>query len=132
MAYPIRTLAQLPLILRGFRKQRQLTQAALAAQLGMSQQSYAQIEANPAVVSVERLVRVLQALQVGLVLAPKDAGLPAAEVDFNPPRQDPQAAPPSSAPPSPAQLPRRKKSKGKLVAPKVDADAMARILRENW
>ncbi|SMG53855.1 helix-turn-helix transcriptional regulator [Paraburkholderia susongensis] len=68
MDYPIRTLSQLRPILQGFRKAAGLTQAAMAGQLGVTQQTYAQLEANPAAVSVERLFKVLRILQVDLTL----------------------------------------------------------------
>lgn len=125
MAFPIRTIAQLPLILRGFRKQKRLTQAALAAQLGMSQQSYAQLEANPAVVSVERLLRVLQALRVELNLVPTAPDLPATSAT---------SSLPASVTPLAPSLPARPAVKGRTKpgAPGVDAEAMARIMRENW
>ncbi|MFT4066073.1 helix-turn-helix transcriptional regulator [Paraburkholderia sp.] len=70
MDYPIKTLNQLRPILQGFRKAAGLTQAAMASHLGVTQQTYAQLEANPAAVSVERLFRVLRILQVDLNLAP--------------------------------------------------------------
>jgi HTH-type transcriptional regulator/antitoxin HipB len=69
MRYPIRTLQQIRPLLVSFRKQAGLTQQALAEQLGITQQSYAQIEANPASTSVERLYLVLRLLGVELVLA---------------------------------------------------------------
>jgi HTH-type transcriptional regulator/antitoxin HipB len=69
MNYTITTLDQLRPILLGFRKSRGLTQAGAAAGLGIAQQTYAQLEANPGVVSVERLFRVLRVLGVDLVLA---------------------------------------------------------------
>jgi len=71
MNYPIKILSQLRPILRGFRKARHLTQAELAKKLGITQQSYAQLEANPASASLERLFKVLQLLEVDLVLADK-------------------------------------------------------------
>ncbi|CAG2150611.1 hypothetical protein LMG19282_03815 [Cupriavidus campinensis] len=67
--YPIRIISQLRPILQGFRKSRGLTQAQLAARLGVSQQTYARLEANPARVSVERLHAVLQALDVEMLLS---------------------------------------------------------------
>jgi len=67
--YPIKTLSQLRLILQGFRKANHLTQAALAEKLGITQQSYAQLEANPASASMERLFKVLRALDVEIVLS---------------------------------------------------------------
>lgn len=68
MEFPIQTLSQLRPILQGFRKENGLTQAALAAKIGITQQSYAALEANPAAVSVERLFKVLSLLNVGVVL----------------------------------------------------------------
>lgn len=62
MDYPIRTLQQLRPILVGFRKQAGLSQAAVASLLGVTQQSYAKIEANPAATSVERLFNILRLL----------------------------------------------------------------------
>jgi HTH-type transcriptional regulator / antitoxin HipB len=72
--YPIKTLSQLRPILQGFRKSAGLTQAAMASHLGVTQQTYAQLEANPAAVSVERLYRVLRVLQVDLKLTPASSG----------------------------------------------------------
>lgn len=69
MDYPVRTLSQLRPILQGFRKSAGLTQAVMASRLGVTQQTYAQLEANPAAASVERLFRVLRALDVDLTLA---------------------------------------------------------------
>jgi HTH-type transcriptional regulator/antitoxin HipB len=62
MDYPIRTLQQLRPILVGFRKKAGLSQAAVASLLGVTQQSYARIEANPAATSVERLFNILRLL----------------------------------------------------------------------
>lgn len=81
MDYPIKTLNQLRPILQGFRKAAGLTQAMMASRLGVTQQTYAQLEANPAAVSVERLFRVLRALDVDLTLAytaarPQKGGVP--------------------------------------------------------
>lgn len=68
MEYPIKILNQLRPILRGFRKAQKLTQADIAKRLGITQQSYAQLEANPAAASLERLFKVLAILQVEVVL----------------------------------------------------------------
>lgn len=68
MSYPIKTLSELPLLLLGLRKSQKLTQADLARQLGISQQSYAKLEANPAVASMARLFRVLQLLGAEFVI----------------------------------------------------------------
>ena len=68
MIYPIKTLSQLPLILKGFRKEKGLTQAAIAERLGITQQSYAYFEANPATATLERLFLVLRMLDVEISL----------------------------------------------------------------
>ncbi len=70
MIYPIKTLSQLPLVLKGFRKEKRLTQAAIAERLGISQQSYAYFEANPASAPLERLYMVLRILEVEISLNP--------------------------------------------------------------
>lgn len=75
MDYPIKTLNQLRPILQGFRKAAGLTQAMMASHLGVTQQTYAKLEANPAAASVERLFRVLRVLDVDLTLA-HTIGLP--------------------------------------------------------
>lgn len=68
MIYPIKTLSQFPLILKGFRKEKGLTQAAMAERLGITQQSYAHFEANPATATLERLFMVLRMLDVEISL----------------------------------------------------------------
>ncbi len=83
MNYPIKILSQLRSILRGFRKARHLTQAELAKKLGITQQSYAQLEANPASASLERLFKVLQLLEVDLILADKPVEEKVEEVNLN-------------------------------------------------
>jgi HTH-type transcriptional regulator/antitoxin HipB len=80
MDYPIRTLQQLRPLLVGFRKRAGLSQVQVAALLGVTQQSYAKIEANPAVTSVERLFTILRLLGSEIVLAqsvePADVATP--------------------------------------------------------
>ncbi len=67
-SYPIRTLSQLPLLLKAFRKEKRLTQAAMGEKLGITQQSYAAFEANPAVATFDRLFVVLRLLDVDISL----------------------------------------------------------------
>ena len=69
MDYSVKTLSQLRPVLRGFRKAAGLTQAMLAARLGITQQSYAQFEANPATAGVERLFKVLRLLNASITLS---------------------------------------------------------------
>lgn len=68
MSYSIKTLSQLAPILKGFRKEKGLTQAAMAERLGITQQSYAYFEANPATATLERLFMVLRMLDVEISL----------------------------------------------------------------
>ncbi|RQT60924.1 XRE family transcriptional regulator [Burkholderia cepacia] len=81
MAFPVQTLTQLRPILVGFRKSAGLTQAQLAARLGVTQQSYAQLEANPSAVSIERLFKVLNTLGVRMTLALSTQDASAASAD---------------------------------------------------
>lgn len=74
MNYPIKTLSQFPLLLKGFRKEKGLTQAAMAERLGIAQQSYAHFEANPATATLERLFMVLRLLDVEISLDHTAAG----------------------------------------------------------
>ncbi|PKO88555.1 MAG: XRE family transcriptional regulator [Betaproteobacteria bacterium HGW-Betaproteobacteria-12] len=76
MTYPIKILSQLPLFLKAFRKEKGLTQAAMAERLGITQQSYAYFEGNPARATVERLFLVLRLLDVEILL---DQTSPASE-----------------------------------------------------
>jgi HTH-type transcriptional regulator / antitoxin HipB len=69
MIFPIKTLNQLPLVLKAFRKEKGLTQAAMAEKLGITQQSYAYFEANPATATLARLFTVLRLLNVDISLA---------------------------------------------------------------
>lgn len=68
MDFPIKTLDQLKPILRGFRLARGLTQKALAEQLGITQQTYAELEANPASATLGRLFVVFRLLGVEMAL----------------------------------------------------------------
>jgi len=72
MHYPIITPDQLPAMLRSLRQRAGLTQTQLAERLGISQQSYAKLEARPAAASVERLSKVLRALDAELVIHTRD------------------------------------------------------------
>ena len=76
MRYPIKTLDQIPLVLKAFRKAGGLTQTDMAERLGITQQSYAYFEANPASATLERLFTVLRMLDVALVLDHADSAAP--------------------------------------------------------
>lgn len=69
MDYPIKALAQLPPILKAFRKASGLSQADMAEKLGITQQSYAYFESHPVKAPLERVFLVLRLLGVDLVLS---------------------------------------------------------------
>lgn len=66
--FTIRTTAQIAPLLQAFRKQAGLTQAEAAQRMGVTQQALSEIERSPERVSVERLIRLLNALGVEFVL----------------------------------------------------------------
>ncbi|RDJ98074.1 helix-turn-helix transcriptional regulator [Paraburkholderia lacunae] len=68
MDYPVKTPLQLRPLLVGFRKAAGLTQAQMASHLGVTQQTYAQLEAKPESASMDRLFHVLKVLKVDIVL----------------------------------------------------------------
>ena len=68
LCFRIQVLDQLKPILKGYRRYAGLTQAELAEKLGITQQSYAELEANPERVSVERLFIVLAVMGVKFYL----------------------------------------------------------------
>jgi HTH-type transcriptional regulator / antitoxin HipB len=69
--YTVRIPAQLPDLLRGFRKNANLTQIEVAMQLGLTQQTLSAMERHAAQVSVGRLLKLLDVLGVELVMRPK-------------------------------------------------------------
>jgi len=73
MPFPLQTIDQLKPLIQGFRKRAGLTQAAMAEKLGITQQSYAQIESNLGSTSVERLYTILRLLNVELNFSPPDS-----------------------------------------------------------
>lgn len=81
MDYPLRLSSQLKPHLKALRQQRGLTQAELGRRLGLSQVRIAEIEANPGVVSVDQLLRIIGELGGLLVVreaAPAQAPAPVA------------------------------------------------------
>ena len=72
MRFQVRTLDQLKPLLQGYRRVTGVTQAEMAEKLGITQQSYAQIEADPSRTSVERLFVILRLLNVEIILDAKD------------------------------------------------------------
>lgn len=61
--YALKTLNQLRPVLIGFRKANGLTQKDVSERLGITQQTYARLEANPASAGFERLFRVFSVLE---------------------------------------------------------------------
>ncbi len=76
MQFPLHTIDQLKPLVQGFRKRAGLTQAAMAEKLGITQQSYAQIESNLSSTSVERLYTIMRLLNVELSFLPSDDKVP--------------------------------------------------------
>ncbi|MBL8347043.1 MAG: helix-turn-helix domain-containing protein [Rubrivivax sp.] len=74
MDYPLRLAGQLREHLRALRKRSSLTQAQLGQRLGLGQVRIAEIEADPGLVSVEQLIRILSALGATMVLRDEAAG----------------------------------------------------------
>ena len=97
MDYPIRTLQQIRPLLVGFRKRSGLSQAEVATLLGVTQQSYAKIELNPAFTSVERLFTILRLLGGEIVLSLSEDP-DADEVPEAQPEQSSKPALPAAAP----------------------------------
>ncbi|HDR9470348.1 helix-turn-helix transcriptional regulator [Burkholderia multivorans] len=130
MSFPVQTLAQLRPILVGFRKSAGLTQAQLAARLGVTQQSYAQLEANPSAVSIERLFKVLNVLGVRLLLDPaastdvaQTAAAGSARTRANSRRDSAPAD--TDAPVAPSKRPARRRSSSAPAATGTAATARA-------
>jgi HTH-type transcriptional regulator / antitoxin HipB len=73
--FPANTPEQLGAVLRGFRHERGLTQAQLAARLGLTQKAISMIESHPHKMGLDRLFLILAALNIQLVL--RDARVPA-------------------------------------------------------
>ena len=76
--YVVRTAEQLPALLKAFRKERGLTQAQVAASLGVTQQTLSALERNAQKVSADRLLQLLGVLGVDMVLRRREAASPAA------------------------------------------------------
>jgi HTH-type transcriptional regulator/antitoxin HipB len=70
MDYPIHLPDQLRSHLKSLRKTKNLTQAQLGKLLGVGQVRIAEIEQNPAAISVEQLIKLLAALEAQVVLRP--------------------------------------------------------------
>ncbi len=70
--YTVHAAEQLPALLKAFRKESGLTQAQVAASLGVTQQTLSALERNAQKVSAERLLHLLSVLGVKMVLQGKE------------------------------------------------------------
>lgn len=83
--FPIRTEAQISMLIQSFRKARGLSQKELADKLGISQQNLSDLERNAAKASTSRLFRLLAALGVELVFRDASATDPRHPADDSEP-----------------------------------------------
>lgn len=75
--YAVQTAEQLPALLKAFRKESGLTQAQVAASLGVTQQTLSALERNAQKVSADRLLQLLGILGVGMTLQRRETTAPA-------------------------------------------------------
>jgi len=75
--YPLKLADQLRPQLKALRSKRGLTQAQLGALIGVTQARVVEIEANPAVVSLQQVMQVLNALGASLVIHDEEGQQPA-------------------------------------------------------
>ncbi len=71
--YAVKTSRQLGAVLKGYRKDRRLTQRQIGAKTGLPQPSISQMEADPGPMALARLLKVLSALDLELVVREKKA-----------------------------------------------------------
>lgn len=71
MQYIAKTSTQLGQILKGFRLSGDLTQADVAAKMATQQKAVSTIESSTGSISVDRLFKILAALDLDLVVTPK-------------------------------------------------------------
>jgi HTH-type transcriptional regulator/antitoxin HipB len=74
---PIQTAAQLSAHIKSLRKAKGLTQTQLGQLLGLGQVRIADIEKSPGTISVDQLIKILQALDTRLALQPVASRTPA-------------------------------------------------------
>ena len=68
MDYPVTTADQLTHILKGARSQKNLSQKTIGNNIGLRQAAVSTVESAPGAVSLDRLLRVLSALELELVV----------------------------------------------------------------
>ena len=72
-SYPIKTPQQLGAVLQGFRKQRGLTQAQVARTSGLLQSAVSELELDSTTASLNRIFKLLAALDLELVVRSRGA-----------------------------------------------------------
>ena len=71
--YPIQTPQQLGAVLQGFRKQHGLTQAQVASKVGLLQSAVSELELDSSTASLNRIFKLLAALDLELVVQSRGA-----------------------------------------------------------
>ena len=69
--YSIKTPEQLGSVLRGFRVDQKLTQKQVGAKVGLAQNVVSQLETEPGRAGVEKLFKMLGALNLELIVRPR-------------------------------------------------------------
>jgi HTH-type transcriptional regulator/antitoxin HipB len=77
--YPIKTPQQLGAVLQGYRKQRGLTQAQVARTSGLLQSAVSELELDSSTASLNRIFKLLAALDVELVVRSRGPARKASE-----------------------------------------------------
>ena len=134
MIYPIKTLGQFSLVLKGFRKEKGLTQAAMAERLEITQQSYAHFEAHPETATFERVFMVLRMLDVEVSLnqtspATSRGATPSVKVTRKRPATDKAVDQKISKTPGVAAIKKAKPSAGVKAAVRIVAPTRK---KESW
>lgn len=107
MDYTVRTRDQLRTLLVAFRKAGKLTQAGLAASLGVTQQALSALEGEPSNASFERILNLLSALNVDVVLRPRQRAVMAGVAANEPSPLKPYVRKPAPTPASSSAKKRR-------------------------
>lgn len=71
MDYLIKTPDQLGAVLKGYRRDRKLTQSTVGGQVGLPQNAISEIESDPGRTSVSRVFKLLAALELDMVVRPR-------------------------------------------------------------
>lgn len=69
--FSIKTPQQLGAVLKGYRKERGLTQEAMGFKVGLAQKAVSQIESDPGRAGLARVFKLLAALELEVVLRPR-------------------------------------------------------------